>query len=290
LGLGRVLGAALAVSVTLVVVAAALWAGLPPCGVAAAAYLAGFLLLGGLGLVLVVLPRLCRPGLRVEDGRLVVELGACGRLVAPLAAVREVRVVERVGLLARLAGTAVPGLYYSGLYMLRGGGRARVFAERLHGLVEVVLDGGERLLVGGDALRALGELRERLRGREGGGSVAGGLRREGPGVVLGLAAVVVAASTVASLVLLLAVPQRVPLHYGKGWVPDRWGTRAELAAVVAVVLGLSWLFVVLAWRILDPVSSLLLAVAASGLSLLALSTVLLSVPSICPAAWSPAGG
>jgi len=85
-------------------------------------------------------------------------------------------------------------------------------------------------------------------------------------------------------------PQWVPLHYGRGWVPDRWGTRAELAAVEGVVLGLSWLLVIIAWRIMDPVSSLIPFIAAGGVALLAVSSVAMAVPSLCPRVWSAAGG
>jgi hypothetical protein len=98
-------------------------------------------------------------------------------------------------------------------------------------------------------------------------------------VLLLLAAIVVAAGVIAYPYL----PGRVPLHFGKNWIPDSWGGRAEALAVYYAVAGsgiaLAAFYPKLARK--DPVASLITSIAAAGLMLLALSALLLVSPA-CP--------
>lgn len=134
--------------------------GLPAWCPPGAVLIAGSWLALGFGLLtaLVLLPRLCRVNTSIEDGYLVARLGRCGVLRVPLGSIREARLLDHARPMVRLAGTEIPGYYYSGLFRDSGLGKVRLYSERLDNLLLVVTENGEKIVLGGDAPRVLREL------------------------------------------------------------------------------------------------------------------------------------
>jgi hypothetical protein len=275
----RLAGRALMLSISAIVLAVILYfAGVPPCPAAAPFLVAGIVLLAGAIGIGAFADRLCAVRVEAGDGVLRVRLGICGELLIPFDSIVSVRLVDRVEPMLRLAGSAIPGVYYSGYFMLSGGARAYIFSERLERLVEVKLADGKTVYLGGNAAEALPSLPLPGEGAKGGEWVV----RMSPAIhraLLLLAAIVAAAGVIAYPYL----PSRVPLHFDKNWTPDSWGGKVEALAVYYALAGIGVAMAILNPKLArkDPVASLITSIAAAGLMLLALSTLLLVSPA-CP--------
>ena len=119
--------------------------------------------IGGTLVVVLSMRRLCRASFQIADGKLLVHLGRCGRLEIPLGSISSVKIVEKLGPGIRLGGTAVPKLFYSGLFRFRDIGKALVYADRPENLLLVETRDGQRILLGYDAVK-LKDLLEQMAG------------------------------------------------------------------------------------------------------------------------------
>ncbi len=269
--------------ITALVLALGFGVGLPRCGIAAALYAAGVLVLASTGMFIALLPRICKPSLELSNSNLLVSLGACGSIRIPLNSVQGINITDRAEPVLRLTGTSIPGHYYSGVFSFRGGGRALVFATRLRNLAEIRLISGERILVDSPPPRELDSIKESLNR-----SSSSSFKTPGRATIVAEKSLAVKASLLAVLgsailvsVLAPTLPPRAPLHYGVGWAPDRWGSPIELLAVLYTVIIVAGAIAFIAWRIRDPVSSLILSLASTGLSLLLAGLAALSSPLLC---------
>ena len=203
-------------------------------------------------------------------------MGSCGSIEIPVAAVRAVRVVERVEPELRLAGTALPGFYYTGLFLVRGVGRAYIFSERLHNLVELRLADGKTIYLGGDAVEKLAGLNT----ESASGPAVGAMefRVAGGRILPAVASVVVAAYFALAPLVYSLIPERAPTHFTLGWRPDSWGSRWDVMATYFIAGGINvFMLATYLWvRRRDPISSALLVPIIVGVALLGVSTALLS--------------
>ncbi|ALL00927.1 hypothetical protein Pyrde_0877 [Pyrodictium delaneyi] len=251
--------------------------GLPAWCPPGAVLIAGSWLALGFGLftALVLLPRLCRVNTSIEDGYLVARLGRCGVLRVPLGSVKEARLLDRARPVLRLAGTAVPGCYYSGLFRDSDLGKVRLYSERLDNLLLVVTEDGERIVLGGDAPKALRE----LEGRNGEGPRGRPVLEPRSRRLAAAALGVFAFFTLAAVMLYPLLPDVVPVHYSGDWRPDKVGSKTELLVIITVVsaIGFAVTGVLYAFAKEDPGLPLVALPLALGLGMLMLSTVVLGL-------------
>ena len=258
--------------------------GVPSCGAVAPLFVTGILLTMSPVFLIPFIPWLCRVDVELSGDEIVVRLGSCGRLVIPVSAIASARLVERVEPVWRVAGTALPALYYSGLFDVKGVGRAYIFSERLERLLELRLSDGTVVYLGGNADKLASLL------PASGGGKGGGMRAIPAGGSRGLyiSAPIVAASLAAGVLLYSLMPERVPIHFTSSWRPDQWGSRAEMLAIHYIIDGIAVaLLLVYMWaRRRDPLTAILLAPVAAGLALLAIG-VTVTATTLCPWAHSP---
>ena len=131
----------------------------------------------------------------------------------------------------RLAGTAVPGCYYSGLFRDSGLGKVRLYSERLDNLLLLVTEDGERIVLGGDAPKALRE----LEGGSARGPAGGRCWSPGAGDWRPLLSGVLAFFTLAAVMPYPLLPDVVPVHYSGDWRPDKMGSKTELLVTITAV-------------------------------------------------------
>lgn len=119
------------------------------CPASAVLLFLGFASIAVTVVVALRLGSLCRAQARVGDpGVLVVDMGVCGRLEVPLGSVRHVKTVAGLRRCWRLAGIALPGRFYAGLFRCKGLGNVMIYAERLRDLLLLETVDGDRLLLG----------------------------------------------------------------------------------------------------------------------------------------------
>ncbi|ABM80168.1 PH domain-containing protein [Hyperthermus butylicus] len=265
-----VLRIALSMVATPIVVVVIALTGLPPCPPAAVAFAAGLgLLVVVLPALLVFLPRICRVRASLDIDTLHVDMGSCGVIEIPLDAIRSVRVVDKVVPVWRLAGTSLPG-FYSGLFEVKGYGRAYIYAERLENLLALELANGRTVFVGGNAP----ELADKLEGLVAGSSRidaenAPRLQRERARIMLLALAAVVVMGAVLGAIAYAALPDKVPVDYGSNWEPEEWGSKTSLLAIYyAIVGGSAAVAAILLVAKRDPTVTLIMLPTVAGLILL----------------------
>ena len=132
----------------------------------------------------------------------------------------------------RLAGASLPGLYI-GLFKVKDLGRAMLFLSRLERAILVEAE-GKRLLF---SPARPGEILGLLRGVMGKG-LTGAPRVKDKGTrAAALSLLLILAMLAASLHIYASLPNRVPVHYGWGFKPDRWGSKTELLVASIVIYG-----------------------------------------------------
>ncbi len=253
--------------------------GLPPCSPGNIVFLMAILCLGpGIALTLLVMwTQAYKVGLSIRGGNLVVSFGSLGKTIIPLASVRDVLLLHRIKPTLRLSGGALPGLYI-GLYKAENLGTVNLVLTRLDNVLLLVLEDGSKIALSPDNPEHYLELIKEYKGR----GLRGPIRTEyidTKVTYIAIAAVIL--MIIASMYIYTLMPEKVPIHYGSDWQPDKWGSKKTYLFIV-IVLSIMEFFIILLGYIGSrrvPGTGLLLVPVVFGLGLLFIALML--IPLSC---------
>ena len=211
-----------------------LYTGFIPCVKANLLWITGFLIMGVGGALTLyyLIESYEKLKVMIEDNKLVLST-RIGKIIIPTSIIKEVKTIESIHGLLRIGGLSLPGAIDVGNYFSKELGRIKAMITRKRNLLLLRFKNNAKLLISPAKPNELASTLEKYVGRG----------PEAPIKVLSIDKYFMMTSIIVALLLIsygmsvyTQLPENVPTHYNKNWVPREYGPKKYYAGILVFTL------------------------------------------------------
>ncbi len=197
-----------------------------------------------------------------------------GRILIPTGIIADAEKMESLGPMVRVGGASIPGLIDAGYYYSEALGKIKAMITRRKNLILIKLKNNAKILLSPSNPEALiPQLKQTL-----GKGPEAPIKVQGKDTLLALLGIlIIFLAGITAYQTYMQLPEKVPVHYTSHWKPDKYGSKETLLNVTAILLFLSFLFLLISLYISRsiPGFTLISLPVVLGLSLILMSMITL---------------